>query len=104
MSSFLLKDQDRIAAALSLVPNKTTRRSQFSAPDMLPPGVRTLHDDINTIKLSSWKWGSSFRWTLQADNTNSFPMEAAAFIRTPRNSDQNAYDTLVKMAWSAFSR
>jgi len=23
-------------------------------------------------------------------------MEAAAFFRTPRNSDQNAYDTLVK--------
>ncbi|KAF5351890.1 hypothetical protein D9756_007555 [Leucocoprinus leucothites] len=80
LSSFLLKDQDRIAAALSLGSNKdgkATRRGQLSAPDTMPLEVRALHDSINNIKLSSWN----------------FPTEASAFIRTPRNSDQNAYET-----------
>jgi hypothetical protein len=57
MSSFLLKDHDRIAAALSLGSNKdakASRRGQLSAPDMLPPEVRALHSSINNIKLSSW--------------------------------------------------
>ncbi|KAJ3568861.1 hypothetical protein NP233_g5433 [Leucocoprinus birnbaumii] len=78
LSSFLLKDQDQIAAALnqgSYKDGKATRRGQLSAPDMMPPEVRALHDSMNNVKLSSW----------------TFPTEAAAFIRPPRNSDQNAF-------------
>ncbi|KXN91049.1 snRNA-activating protein complex subunit 3 [Leucoagaricus sp. SymC.cos] len=81
MSSYLLKDHDRIAATISIGFNKdgkATRRGQISAPDTLHLEIRALHSSINSIKLSSW----------------TYPTEAVAFVRTPRNSDQNAYDKL----------
>lgn len=57
LSSFLFKEHDRLAAALNLgrdKPGRSIRRTHFPPPDMLPPEVRELHENLNNIKLSSW--------------------------------------------------
>ncbi|XP_006460819.1 hypothetical protein AGABI2DRAFT_70404 [Agaricus bisporus var. bisporus H97] len=81
LSSFLLKEHDRITLALQ--PDKTKssrsiRGSYLPAPDALPAEARVLHENINDIQLSSWV----------------FPLSTSAFVRTSKNSDQNAFERL----------
>ncbi|KAF9454032.1 hypothetical protein P691DRAFT_798945 [Macrolepiota fuliginosa MF-IS2] len=57
LSSFLLKEHERMTVMLSPRQSKSgrsVRRAHFPPPDTLPPEVGVLHKSLNDIKLSSW--------------------------------------------------
>ncbi|KAG5648604.1 hypothetical protein DXG03_003215 [Asterophora parasitica] len=75
LSAYLSKDHDHVITSLYSTTKsaKPKRKTALLDPDSLPPDVAAFQNNLDAVKLTSWK----------------LKIDSATFIRVSKNSDQN---------------